>query len=78
MTKSLAVPLLNSHWPFETQFKGYLLLFFLAALWFELADASATPPALFCDRFFKDRVLKTICLGLALNCDSPDLCLLTS
>jgi hypothetical protein len=27
---------------------------------------------------FRDRVLRTICLGLALNWDLPDLCLLSS
>jgi hypothetical protein len=28
--------------------------------------------------FFRDRVLQTICLGLASYCDRPDLCLLSS
>jgi hypothetical protein len=34
----------------------------------------ALPPALFCVGFFWDRVSRTICPGLALNCDPPDLC----
>jgi hypothetical protein len=36
----------------------------------------AIPPALFCVKYFRDRVLRTICLGLDLNQDPPDLCLL--
>jgi hypothetical protein len=36
------------------------------------------PPALFCDEFFRDRVSQTMCLGLALNCDPPVLCFLSS
>jgi hypothetical protein len=28
--------------------------------------------------FFQERALLTVCSGLALNCDSPDLCLLSS
>jgi hypothetical protein len=36
------------------------------------------PPTLFCDGFCRDRVSKTISLGLALNCHPPDLCPLSS
>jgi hypothetical protein len=38
----------------------------------------ATPPPLFCEGFFWDRVLWTICLELASNYNPPDLCLLSS
>jgi hypothetical protein len=37
-----------------------------------------TLPAFFCDGFFRNRVSETICPGLALNHDRPDLCLLSS
>jgi hypothetical protein len=36
----------------------------------------ATPPVIFCHGCFLDRILRTICLGLASNHDPPDLCLL--
>jgi hypothetical protein len=38
----------------------------------------AIPLALFCDGFFRGRVSPTICLGLASNQDTSDLCLLSS
>jgi hypothetical protein len=37
----------------------------------------ASLPVLFCGGYFRDRVSWTICL-VALNCDPPDLCLLSS
>jgi hypothetical protein len=42
------------------------------------STAWATPAALFCVGYFPDKVLWTICLGLALKHDPPDLCLLSS
>jgi hypothetical protein len=38
----------------------------------------ATPPALFYEGFFEIGSRRTICPGLALNCNPPDLCLLSS
>jgi hypothetical protein len=38
----------------------------------------ATPPALFCDGYFRDRVLASYLPGLTLNHNPPDLCLLSS
>jgi hypothetical protein len=57
--------------------------FFFLVLELELrALPRATPPALlfffFLWRIFQDKILQTICPGLALNCDPPDLCLLSS
>jgi hypothetical protein len=37
-----------------------------------------SPPSLFVMDFFQDRVSGTICLGLVLKWNSPDLCLLQS
>jgi hypothetical protein len=55
----------------------FYFLFVFTALGFELwashllgtpsLPLEATPPALFCDGFFGDKVLRTICSGLALN-----------
>jgi hypothetical protein len=42
------------------------------------SPTSATPPSLFCDGFFQDRVWRAIYPGLASNCNPPDLCLLSS
>jgi hypothetical protein len=66
----------------------FTFFFFLVALEFEPRTShflgrqvyclshSASP--FFCDRFFQDRVLLTICPELAMNCDPPDLCLLSN
>jgi hypothetical protein len=50
-----------------------LFFFFFVVLGFELRVTEFTPPAFFVMGFFKD-----ICPGLALNCNLPDLCLLSS
>jgi hypothetical protein len=42
------------------------------------STAWATPPALFVMGFFEKESHELICSGLALNCDPPDLCLLSS
>jgi hypothetical protein len=57
-----------------------LLLFFVfAILGLELKAYSLShSPALFCEGFFWDRISQIICPGLALNCDPPDICLLSN
>jgi hypothetical protein len=66
----------------------FLFSFLMAALEFELRTLcllgrcsyclSHSSKSFFCDGFFRDRVLQTICPGLASNLDTPDLCLLSS
>jgi hypothetical protein len=57
---------------------------FLAVLGFECrasgrrSTMGATPPVLLCIGVFQDRASQTCLLGLASNCDPPDLCLLSS
>jgi hypothetical protein len=67
---------MNLIWPSD----GYRLFFFFLWYWGSNSGPSpwATPPALFCEGFYSDRVSRIICLGLALNHDSPDLCFLSS
>jgi hypothetical protein len=49
-----------------------------SCLWGRPSYHLATLPTLFCDRFFQDKASRTICLGLALNWNPADLCLLSS
>jgi hypothetical protein len=42
------------------------------------STTEATPPAIFCDGFFEDTVLQTICPRLTSNHDPPNLCLRSS
>jgi hypothetical protein len=59
---------------------AFLLLLFI--LWYRGMNSGpspwAIPPVLFLWKFFQDRVSWTICPGLTLNCNPPDLCLLSS
>jgi hypothetical protein len=55
----------------QFELRASRLLFIYSTTW-------ATPLAFFCDGFCGDRVSWTICQGLALNHDPPDLCLLNS
>jgi hypothetical protein len=56
-------------------------LSFFFFLWYWVSNSGpthwATPPALFVWRVFRDTVSQSICLGLALNCNPPDLYLLS-
>jgi hypothetical protein len=64
---------------FSSKTKTFLLSFFLAALGLELRtyplSYSASP---FFVMGYSREVSQTICPGLALNCDPPDLCFLSS
>jgi hypothetical protein len=56
-----------------------MLFFFFLVLGFEFRAYTLSHSIItFCDGFFRDRVLQTICLGLASNCDPPDLSLFFS
>jgi hypothetical protein len=58
------------HWGFELR-TSHLL-----GRWSYCLSHSASP--FLCFFFFKDGVLRTICLGVASICDPPDFCLLNS
>jgi hypothetical protein len=59
----------------------YIFFFFFFLQYWSLNSGpipSATSPALFCERFFLDKVLWNYFPELALNLDPSDLCLLIS
>jgi hypothetical protein len=57
-------------------------IFLISACWVDrITGVSHQTPAhqsFFCVGYFQDSVSRTICLGMAWNCDPPDLCLLRS